>query len=501
MFRSSLVELSIVVLMTFGLSLKTVYATDISEATQTCIECHKVATPGIVADWEKSVHSKITPAQALKKPKISRKFSADTISADFKNFVIGCAECHTANAKDHNDTFEHNGFQVHIVVTPRDCAMCHPKEVNEYKKNLMSEAYVNLKGNPLYQGLMNSINAIQDFHGGKLSYTSRVSRETEANSCMSCHGTKVEVNGVKARETEMGEMEFPVLTGWPNQGVGRINPDGTKGSCTSCHPRHSFSMATARKPYTCAQCHKGPDVPAYKVYMVSKHGNIYSSSSNEWNFSDTPWIVGKDFTAPTCATCHVSLITNEEGEVVVNRTHQMNDRLSWRLFGLPYAHAHPKSPNTSIIRNKSGLPLPTELTGEPATSFLIDAKEQKARTAEMQKVCLSCHSSQWVNDHFAKMQHAIETTNRMTLAATKIVLTAWDKGAAKGLAQKDNIFNESIEKMWVEQWLFYANSTRFAAAMGGADYGVFANGRWYMSKNVQQMTDWLKFLLKVKKKK
>jgi hypothetical protein len=48
--------------------------------------------------------------------------------------------------------------------------------------------------------------------------------------------------------------------------------------------------------------------------------------------------------------------------------------------------------------------------------------------------------------------------------------------------------------MWVEQWLFYANSTRFASAMGGADYGVFAEGRWYMSKNIQQMADWLRFL-------
>ncbi len=52
--------------------------------------------------------------------------------------------------------------------------------------------------------------------------------------------------------------------------------------------------------------------------------------------------------------------------------------------------------------------------------------------------------------------------------------------------------------MWVEQWLFFANSTRFASAMAGADYGVFANGRWYMSKNLQQMSDWLKFKLKAK---
>jgi hypothetical protein len=86
----------------------------------------------------------------------------------------------------------------------------------------------------------------------------------------------------------------------------------------------------------------------------------------------------------------------------------------------------------------------------------------------------------------------------MTLTATKILLSAWEKGAAKGLEQKDSIFNEAIERKWAEQWLFYANSTRFASAMAGADYGVFANGRWYQSKNIQEMLDWLHFKLREK---
>ena len=43
----------------------------------------------------------------------------------------------------------------------------------------------------------------------------------------------------------------------------------------------------------------------------------------------------------------------------------------------------------------------------------------------------------------------------MTLTATKILLSAWEKGQQKGLAQKDSIFNEAIEKKWVEQWLFF----------------------------------------------
>jgi hypothetical protein len=35
---------------------------------------------------------------------------------------------------------------------------------------------------------------------------------------------------------------------------------------------------------------------------------------------------------------------------------------------------------------------------------------------------------------------------------------------------------------------------RFATAMGGADYGVFADGRWTQNKNLRKMADYLKFL-------
>ncbi len=469
----------------------------ISEATEACLSCHETVTPGIVADWKKSLHAQVTPRKALEKEKLSRRMSAEKVPSRLAEVVVGCAECHTMNPESHKDTFEHNGFKVHVVVTPKDCQTCHPVEVAQYEKNIMSHAYANLKKNPVYHGLLDTSLGPQVFKDGKLVYE-KPALETQADACLYCHGTKVEVKGMATRETEMGEMTFPVLSGWPNNGVGRINPDGSKGSCSSCHPRHSFSIAVARKPYTCAECHKGPDVPAYKVYMVSKHGNIFSSAKHEWNFDAVPWTVGKDFSAPTCATCHASLIVDAEGNVVAERTHQMNDRSAWRIFGLIYAHPHPKEPDTTKIKNKAGLPLPTELTGEPVAEFLIDKQEMAARRAKMKKVCLACHGTSWVDGFFAKFEKAIETTNKQTLAATQILLEAWNKGVAQGLPA--SIFDEAIEKMWVEQWLFYANSTRFAAAMGGADYGAFANGRWYLNKNLQQMADWLKFLLEAKEK-
>jgi mono/diheme cytochrome c family protein len=468
----------------------------ISGDTEACLGCHESVTPGIVGDWRTSRHANITPETALKKPAIERRVTSESFDKGLKSYAVGCYECHSQNPKLHSDNFEHNGYRINVVVTPNDCKTCHPTEIKQYAQNIMSHAYGNLNNNPVYRDLVDSVNGIQSFKDMKTALTAP-DMETDADSCFYCHGTSIKVKGMKTRDTVMGGMGFPVLSGWPNSGVGRLNPDGTKGSCTSCHTRHAFSIEMARKPSTCSECHKGPDVPAYKVYEVSKHGNIYSSLSKKWDFEAVPWTVGRDFTAPTCATCHTSLIVTAEGEIVAERSHQMNDRSAWRLFGI-YSHAHPKSPDTTIIRNNAGLPLPTELTGEPATDYLIDAKEQEKRRGNMQRICLTCHSDGWIKGQYARFENTINNTNQSTLTATKILLTAWDKGAAKGLAQNDSIFNEAIEKKWAEHWLFFANSTRFASAMAGADYGVFANGRWYTSKNIQEMLDWLEFKLESK---
>lgn len=470
------------------------WAAEMSDATAECLECHVSIAPGMVAAWQNSRHARTSPGEALKKTALEKRISAKTISDDLRQNTVGCAECHTLNPGKHSDTFEHNGYQVHIVITPEDCATCHPLEVKQYGQNIMSHAYGNLQNNPVYQELAKAINGVQFFDDGQIDIKPP-SPETSADSCLSCHGTKVEVKGFDVRETEMGEMEFPVLSGWPNMGVGRINPDGSRGACGACHTHHRFAIEMARKPHTCSQCHKGPDVPIYKIYQVSKHGNIYSSIGKQWNFEEVPWTVGKDFTAPTCATCHVSLIVTEEGDVVAERTHQMNNRLPWRMFGLIYGHAHPKFPDTTVIRNKAGLPLPTDLSGEPASEYLIDNIEQQKRRKTLQQVCLACHTPQWVDGHWARFENTIKVSNEMTETATKLIQKAWDGGAARGLAQNDSMFNEGIEKKWMEQWLFFANSTRMSSAMMGTDYGVFDNGRWYMAKNIQEISDWLKMLL------
>jgi len=488
-----------VFVMIMGLSIAAVASVpakdtdNVSTATQNCLMCHETIASNMASNWAKSRMAGITPAQAMAKPRQERRVSFEKVPEDLADVVVGCAECHTMRPDKHADTFDHQGFKVHTVVTPDDCAVCHPVERGQFAKNLMAEAYGNLQNNPVYADLVRVVNGAMAFDNMAITH-SAPDDQTNADACLFCHGTRLTVETLKTRDTDFGPMEFPVITGWPNQGVGRINPDGSKGSCSACHARHQFAIEMARKPYTCAECHKGPDVPAYKVYKVSKHSNVVDSLShgNGWDFSAVPWTVGEDFTAPTCATCHISMLVTPDGDVRAQRTHQMNDRLSWRIFGLIYAHAHPGSADTTKIKNKDGLSLPTALDGTPAAQYLISPEEQATRTRTMKAVCLSCHSRSWVDGHFERFFHTIETTNHQSRVATRIMEKAWREKAAN---QGDSLFNEALERKWVEQWLFYSNSTRFASAMMGADYGVFANGRWAQAQNPHEMLEMLKVKL------
>ena len=120
----------------------------------------------------------------------------------------------------------------------------------------------------------------------------------------------------------------PTAGTWPNSGMGRVNPDCSKGNCTACHENHKFSVAQARTPESCAVCHNsGGGDPQYQAYLQSRHGMTYVAMSDQMNLESPEWIPGKDYcAAPTCTTCHMGATHT------MPATHNINSRLDWSSF-------------------------------------------------------------------------------------------------------------------------------------------------------------------------
>src|SRR4030042_3331771 len=70
----------------------------LSEASETCLSCHTIATPGIMADWGRSRHAKVTPGEGAKRPLLERRISNEKGPEALVKTVVRSAQCHTLNA-------------------------------------------------------------------------------------------------------------------------------------------------------------------------------------------------------------------------------------------------------------------------------------------------------------------------------------------------------------------------------------------------------------------
>lgn len=363
-----------------------------------CIECHKQETPGIFSDWARSEH-------------------ADS--------NISCIDCHLAQPNDADIAKQHEEYYdkpelpygerkyfapVATVVTPKDCSRCHPDETEQYAKSKHANTIeIMWKIDPWLNKGMNS----------------DMERKT---GCFNCHGTVLEID-------DEGRLDPNT---WPNVGVGRVNLDGSLGSCSSCHTRHRFSTAEARRPEACDQCHLGPDHPQIEIYEESKHGTIYHSYQDEYNFDAAPgtWTPGVDYRAPTCASCHMS------GAGGVMTTHDVTERLSWET----------QAPLT--VR-------PSDFAAFPA-----DTNWETERN-KMKEICAQCHSNAWTDDHYDGLDKAVEEYNEIYYKPAKQML---DELYEKGLLSEEKFFDEHLELEFYELWHHEGRRARMGVAMMAPDY-------------------------------
>jgi len=357
-----------------------------SETAGKCMTCHKEKSPGLYNQWYASAHA---------------------------THDVTCIKCHGADKND-PDAYLHYDAYIATLVTPKDCGVCHAKEAMEVGNSYHATAGLILESQDAY-----------------LAHVA-AGEPAAIAGCESCHGGKVKIDPASPNKLSRKS--------WPNSGIGRLNPDGSKGSCNACHTRHSFSKAQARQPEACSKCHLGPDHPQREVYEESKHGNAYYTHLDDMNLDDNAWVVGIDyFEAPTCATCHMSATP------AMNRTHDVGSRISWTL--------------------------------RPPVSEKKENWVEKRKA--MKQVCVNCHGSAFADGHYYQYDAVVRLYNdRFARPATELMNLV----RQRKLLENPASFGNDIEWIYWELWHHEGRRARHGASMMGPDY-TWWHGMYEVAKH------------------
>ena len=380
---------------------------ELSPQSRECVDCHKRESLALYQQWGESKHYRAN---------------------------VGCFECHKAEKSD-PDAKVHYKHTISVIVSPKDCARCHSREVEEFLGSHHSKA------GRILGSLDNVLAEVVEGNSGFVTegFPEGVSAAA-ASGCWQCHGSQVKV-------LPGGKLDAAT---WPNTGIGRLNPDGTEGSCAACHSRHSFSAAQARHPDTCGKCHLGPDHPQKEIYEESKHGIAFFANVDKMNMESSKWIVGEDYwSAPTCATCHMSATKNQPV------THDIGMRISWN--NRPVVSTRPELSDAKLGLPGANVPWQT-------------------RRLNMQDVCINCHNSTWVENFYTQYDALVDLYNEK-YAKPGAALYA----AAKPLLKPVN-FSNKIDFTWFELWHHEGRRARHAASMMGPDYTHW-HGTYDLAKN------------------
>ena len=377
---------------------------DISQKSGKCIACHKKESTALYQEWGRSKHHGAN---------------------------IGCYECHKAEPKE-KGTFRHDvkdekgklikGEYIKVIVSPKDCARCHEKEVKEFASSHHSQA----------GRIMGSLdNLLAEVVEGNRAYKTEGSPYGESaaavNGCWQCHGSQVKV-------LKNGKLD-PAT--WPNTGIGRVNPDGSEGSCTACHSRHLFSITLARHPENCGKCHMGPDHPQIEIYNESKHGIAFRANIDDMNLDSSKWIVGEDYSAaPTCATCHMSETKT------LGLSHDIGLRISWN--NRPVFSIRPEESDAKMGLPGKDIPWQT-------------------RKKNMEQVCISCHNKNFIDNFYSQYNALIDLYHRKFAKPGQELMDL-----AKPLLFPVK-FTNKIDFTWFELWHHEGRRARHGASMMGPD--------------------------------
>ncbi len=340
-------------------------------ASGRCAECHYRQQYSVVHEYEMSEHARRG---------------------------VNCLDCHQPTSSQKGK--EHHGFIITTQITPGNCRACHYAVYDEFLRSRhAAAAWAAIYG-------AKGLSAEQVAYGEKYNpgyvnrpphpFTTLEGASAMTSGCDQCHS------------------------------VGRPNSDGTIGNCTACHTRHTSSVAIARLPHTCGQCHLGPDHSQMEIYTESRHGLLFDAQRRLLNLEADPLkLTTRDMFVPTCATCHMSGING------LKMTHDPGERLSYWLAD-------------AISRKRPDY---------------IHAQ------ANMKEVCNQCHTAPLIDRVYDQAEKVVEATNQKVQAATDLI-----NGLRKDGVLTGKPFTQPIDFVYFDYWHYDGRTAKHGAFMGGADF-------------------------------
>ena len=347
-----------------------------------CINCHLKVNPAVVAMFRASTMGKKGVQNRAVYDEVKRQRAPKEETETRKGFFVskGQISCVLCHGDDHSTITETSGR-----VSDAVCGGCHDTIDKEYDKggghtfDEPGQSWTSALDNPEYAGLPSAVL--------QLSRDLRFSQHGATQPPYYDHDAEYERSGLVLRN-----------------------------GCDSCHTRHLFSAAEARKPEACKTCHAGAGDSVSDSYLQSKHGSIYDAHGNDWDWEMTlPEAYARgEYKAPTCAYCHM-LVKERYGSV--RSTHNMTRKGIWGRGLQPLL----------VEESKAG--------EQPYKEHLIGIRsEAAAKRDEMTLVCRNCHSEKFARRYLNAADQVKSDSDLLVLEARSTLEALVEEGLLDQIA-------------------------------------------------------------------
>lgn len=337
---------------------------DIVATRQECVECHADVTPGLVHGWKRSVHANLDEIRNLPDDDV-RAYKKEILAQVEENLrslellgageplrEVSCIDCHAGVGRQQADHRRDLRLPDAAV-----CGQCHLQQFAE--------------------------------------------RESERDTLKWPHGQWPDGRPSHALDWK-ANVETAIWVAMEQREVaeGCTFCHNNQTKCDTCHTRHEFSTVEARKPQACATCHNGVDHNEFENYLLSKHGTVYQTRGDTWNWharlADATTLGGQH--APTCQLCHMEY----QGEF----SHNLVRKVRWAF-----------NPTPAIADN-------------------LDHPWFEGRKEAWVQTCSMCHSQRFARTYLDYMDEAIRDGLAVEQAAKQVVQKLYEDGLLVG--QQDN---------------------------------------------------------------